>query len=99
MNNDFVAEILRATGSLRSADPAGVTAIIQNALAAAGLTGSVGDGPSGNPKPAIHEPDTLPGGVEYGNVHFPPRIARMRKPLGEVVRTLERVEKGWGSKE
>ena len=36
MNNDYVAEMLRATGSLRSGDPAGVTAIIQNALAAAG---------------------------------------------------------------
>ena len=53
MNNDYVAEILRATGSLRSGDPAGVTAIIQNALAAAGLTGSVGDGPSGNPNLGI----------------------------------------------
>ena len=53
MNNDYVAEILRATGSLRSGDPAGVSAIIQNALAAAGLTGSVGAGPSGNPNPGI----------------------------------------------
>ena len=59
MNNDYVAEILRATGSLRSGDPAGVTAIIQNALAAAGLTGSVGDGPSGNPNPGIHAPHSL----------------------------------------
>ena len=48
MNNDNVAEILRATGSLRSGDPAAVSAIIQNALAAAGLTGSVGVGPSAN---------------------------------------------------
>ena len=59
MNNDYVAEILRATGSLRSGDPAGVTAIIQNALAAAGLTGSVGAGPSGNPNPGIQLPQTL----------------------------------------
>ena len=51
MNNDYVAEILRATGSLRSGDPAGVSAIIQNALAAAGLTGSVGDGAFGQPEP------------------------------------------------
>ena len=59
MNNDYVAEILRATGSLRSGDPAGVTAIIQNALAAAGLTGSVGAGPSGNPNPGIQLPQTF----------------------------------------
>ena len=52
MNNDYVAEILRATGSLRSGDPAAVSAIIQNALAAAGLTGSVGVGPSANANPA-----------------------------------------------
>ena len=37
--NDYVAEILRAAGSLRSGDPAGVTAIVQNALALAGLSG------------------------------------------------------------
>ena len=32
MNTDYVAEILRATGSLRSGDPAAVSAIIQNHL-------------------------------------------------------------------
>ena len=58
MNNDYVAEILRATGSLRSGDPAAVSAIIQNALAAAGLTGSVGAGPSGNPNLGIQLPQT-----------------------------------------
>ena len=59
MNNDYVAEILRATGTLQSGDPAGVTAIIQNALAAAGLTGSVGAGPSGNPNPGIQLPQAF----------------------------------------
>ena len=49
MNTDYVAEILRATGTLQSGDPAGVSAIIQNALAAAGLTGSLGNGASGDP--------------------------------------------------
>ena len=63
MNNDYVAEILRATGSLRSGDPAGVTAIIQNALAAAGLTGSVGVGPSGNPNPGIQLPQAFRPGA------------------------------------
>ena len=51
MNNDYVAEILRATGTLRSGDPAGVSAIIQNALAAAGLTGSVWRRAFGRPEP------------------------------------------------
>lgn len=37
MSNDFVAEILRATGTLRSGDPAGATAVIQAALAAGGI--------------------------------------------------------------
>jgi hypothetical protein len=39
MNDDFVAEILRATGAMRSGDPSGATDIIQAALAAGGLTG------------------------------------------------------------
>ena len=60
MNNDFVAEILRATGSLRSGDPAGVTDIIQNALSAAGLTGSDGAGPLNAPHPGIQPPRTRP---------------------------------------
>ena len=93
MNNDFVAEILRATGSLQSGDPAGVTAIIQNALAAAGLTGSVGDGPSGNPNPGIHVPQTLTPGAGHG---APPRTDRLRKPLSEVVRTLRAGANGLG---
>ena len=49
MNMTYVAEILRATGSLQSGDPAGVTAIIQNALAAAGLTGADGGRGLGRP--------------------------------------------------
>ena len=59
MNNDFVAEILRATGSLRSGDPAGVTAIIQNALAAAGLTTSTGARAQGSPISSFHLPQIL----------------------------------------
>ena len=76
-NNDFVAEILRATGTLQSGDPAGVTAIIQNALAAAGLTGAPG---------AVPRALRTPPGVEAPSL--PPRAERLRKPLSEVVRTL-----------
>src|SRR5687767_2463377 len=88
MNNEYVAEILRATASLRSRDPAGVTAIIQNALAAAGLAGSVGDEPSGNPNAGIQLPQMFLPGTGRGAEHLPPRTDRLRKPLSEVVRTL-----------
>ena len=88
MNDDYVAEILRATGSLRSGDPAGVSAIIQNALAAAGLTGPVGAEPSGNPNLGTHVPHSLTRGAYQGAENFPLRPDRMRKPLSEVVRTL-----------
>ncbi|MCG6121554.1 MAG: PHB depolymerase family esterase [Microvirga sp.] len=84
MNNDYVAEILRATGSLRSGDPAGVNAIIQNALAAAGLTGSVA-APSTAANPG-GEP--LRAGPDEGAKRLPSRAERMRKPLGEVVELL-----------
>jgi poly(hydroxyalkanoate) depolymerase family esterase len=92
MNNDYVAEILRATGTLQSGDPADVTAIIQNALAAAGLVGSVDAGPSGNPNPGLQLPQAFRPGAE----HLPPRADRLRKPLSEVVRTLRSGGMGLG---
>jgi hypothetical protein len=49
MNDDFVAEILRATGAMRSGDPSGATDIIQAALAAGGLTAQPGLGAHGGP--------------------------------------------------
>ena len=81
MSDDYVAEILRATGSLRAGDPAGVSAIIQSALAAAGLTGSVGVGASGRPKPGFNMPHTVQLSAGQGLEHLPPRTERMRKPL------------------
>ena len=96
MDNDYVAGILRATGSLRSGDPKGVTAIIQNALAAAGLTGSVGVGPSGDPNPGIQLPQTFRPGASHGAELLPPRTDRLRKPLSEVVRTLRAGGMGLG---
>jgi len=92
MNNDYVAEILRATGTLQSGDPAGVTAIIQNALAAAGLTGSVDAGPSGNPNPGLQPPQAFRPGAE----RLPPRTDRLRKPLSEVINTLRSGGMGLG---
>ena len=89
MNNDYVADILRATGTLRSGDPAGVTAIIQNALAAAGLTGSGAADSSDYPNPGIQRPQAFRGGADHGAGHLPPRSDRLRKPLGEVVRALQ----------
>jgi len=80
MNNRLVAEILRATGSLRSGDPASVTAIIQNALGAAGLTSSRSSRPSST--------QTLPPRADLETTHFLSRTDRMRRPLSEVIRTL-----------
>jgi poly(hydroxyalkanoate) depolymerase family esterase len=96
MNNDYVAEILRATGALRSGDPAGVTAIIQNALAAAGLTRSLGGDPSSHPNAVIQLPQAFRAGVGPGAERLPPRSERLRKPLGEVVRTLRAGRMGQG---
>lgn len=47
MKEGFVAEILRAAGTLRAGDPAGATDIIQAALAAGGLTAPAGGAPDG----------------------------------------------------
>ncbi|AXC50596.1 esterase [Paracoccus suum] len=83
MRTDHVAEILRATGSLRSGNPAGVTDIVRNALAIAGLPGPATAGAEGTS--ALH---VTPQTTAAPRVGRPPRIARLRKPLGEVVRTL-----------
>ena len=96
MNNDFVADILRATGSLRSGDPAGVTDIIQNALSAAGLTGSNGAGPSNAQYPGIQMSQTRLSGAGHGADLLPPRTDRLRKPLSEVIQTLRSGGMGQG---
>lgn len=93
MTTDHVAEILRAAGTLRSGDPAGVSAIVQNALALAGLSGLEGTAASGNPACEIRTPrPALPHreGVALPRLH----AERLRKPLGEVVRTLQAGGKG-----
>ncbi len=104
MNNDFVAEILRATGSLRSGDPSGATAIIQAALAAGGLASS-GIGPKdmgdGFRMPQQADGHTIEGTLapdrpDDADVHRPAafRGRRLRKPLGEVLHTLTEGRKG-----
>ena len=108
MNNDFVAEILRATGTLRSGDSSGATAIIQAALAAGGLapSGSEPQGTGGGfrmPERAdVHTiegtlaPDeaTDPGGNGYSLEAD--RGRRLRQPLGDVLRTLGEGRRGLG---
>jgi poly(hydroxyalkanoate) depolymerase family esterase len=94
MNNDHVAEILRATGSLRSANPDGVAAIIQRSLALAGLTAGEHGASS---DPATGAPATY--GLPPGAAQWAPRpasVGRLRKPLGEVVQTLRSGHKGLG---
>ena len=89
MNNDFVAEILRATNSLRSGDPAGATAVIQAALAAAGLTSpDSGTAPAG---PTFEWPEHSAKTTDTAGRRHPGetrRGPRLKRPLGEVVRTL-----------
>ena len=91
MTKDHVAEILRATETLRSGDPAGATAIIQNALALAGLTATTGDNASNQGVRSV-----TPLGMPLPNAGAPARStdARLRKPLGEVVRTLQEAKNG-----
>ena len=91
--NDYVAEILRATGAARSGDPAGVTAIVQNALALAGLGGPGGVIAAGNPAPAGQAPEILLPRENYSEI-FPARTERLHKPLGEVIRMLQEGGKG-----
>ena len=91
--NDYVAEILRATGTLRSGDPAGVTAIVQNALTLGGLSGAEGTVAPANPANGIRMRMTaLPG--PDGTAPPPLRAERLHKPLGEIVRALQEAGKG-----
>jgi poly(hydroxyalkanoate) depolymerase family esterase len=109
MNSDFVAEILRATGSLRAGDPSGATDIIQAALAAGGLTSSAASASPGNagawaPRRTVDASyiegtlvedapnDTTAGGAGPKL----PGSQRLRRPLGEVLRTLKEGRKGLG---
>ncbi|HUE96653.1 MAG TPA: PHB depolymerase family esterase, partial [Longimicrobiaceae bacterium] len=110
MSKDFVAEILRATGSLRAGDASGATAIIQAALAAGGLASS--DAVAGAAREGFRRPQdagrTIEGtlapdvsdraGRAGSKVHrpAPSRGRRLHKPLGEVLRTLAEGRKGLG---
>ena len=87
MTTDYVTQIIRAAGSLRSGDPAGVTAIVQNALALAGLA------PTGDPRATPRIPQALP--PDPGRAaHRPDQPGRLRKPLGEVVRVMRDIKAG-----
>ena len=93
MTTDYVAEILRATGTLRSGDPAGVTAIVQNALALAGLKDSGSGIAVGDPTKTMQMPQALLPGLGHTG-HHSSGTNRLRKPLGEVIRTLKEAGKG-----
>ena len=93
MTTDYVAEILRATGTLRPGDPAGVTAIVQNALALAGLKDSGSGIAVGDPTKTMQMPQALLPGLGHTG-HHSSGTNRLRKPLGEVIRTLKEAGKG-----
>jgi poly(hydroxyalkanoate) depolymerase family esterase len=93
MTDPFVAEILRATGTLRAGDPAGATAIIQAALAAGGLR--PGHTPAAPPprRGSTPAPGAAAGHIIEGTVipadatpTAPPE--RPRRPLGATLRAL-----------
>lgn len=106
MNNDFVAEILRATGSLRAGDPAAATDIIQAALAAGGLSSLPKGSPCGTRE--RETPETLvlsadgalvedgPTDAAAAGRPQPIRNQRLHLPLGKVLRTLTDGRKGLG---
>jgi poly(hydroxyalkanoate) depolymerase family esterase len=108
MTDDFVAEILRATDTLRSGDPSGATAIIQAALAAGGLAPSPSDPKTSEAAPRISpradiqtiEHTATPGGPDRARERLSPRgcghATRPRRPLGEVLRTLAKGRKAIG---
>lgn len=105
MNKDFVAEILRATGSLRAGDPAGANDIIRAALAIGGLAspatsqtdpvagaGRAHAAAAAGPAPYIDgtlvDEDPEGAGPSGGRAE-PHWNERLRRPLGEVLRTLK----------
>ncbi len=113
MNNDFVAEILRATGSLRSGDPSGATDIIQAALAAGGLSSSAAFSGGRIPGAAKSRRAAGPDApfIEGTLVEEGPddvasgaprpdrgRSERLHRPLAEVLRTLTEGRKDLGLK-
>jgi len=87
MKEGFVAEILRAAGTLRSGDPAGVTDIIRASLAAGGLARQGAAAAAVGPQATAERTS----GPKAGEDQPPPqrkRSARPRKSLGETVRIL-----------
>ena len=93
MTTDYVAEILRATGTLRSGDPASVSAIVQNALALAGLKDSGNGIAAGASAKTTQMPRALLPSLGLTK-HHSSGSGRLRKPLGEVIRTLQEGGKG-----
>ena len=107
MKEGFVAEILRAAGTLRSGDPGGATDIIRAALAAGGLAtpnNAASDGRSWSSQPKAERSSGGQAGQavnadqaqrrrDSADVRpepaAEPRGHRLRKSLGETVRTLK----------
>lgn len=93
MKEGFVAEILRAAGTLRSGDPAGATDIIRASLAAGGLA-NVGNADAGAASEGGRT--TPPDGPQVGRKRSaaaeqpatPPRRG-LRKSLGDTIRHLK----------
>lgn len=105
MKDRFVAEILRAAGTLRSGDPAGATDIIRAALGAGGLATAPGGAPDGSLRSSPATADRSSGGRKGRAIDADearrdsaevrpeqsagPQRHGRRKSLGETVRSLK----------
>ena len=105
MNSDFARAMHRATASVRAQDLAEATAIIQAALAGpaawedAGSAHATASAGSLHIDPAAEDAELVEGPREAARPDRHPlqaRHARLRRPLGEVVRTLREGRRSLG---
>lgn len=89
MKEGFVAEILRATGTLRSGDPAGATDIIRAALAAGGLAHHGVASAAVEPQATAERSSGARAGEDQPPLQRT-RPAGLRKSLGETIRMLSK---------
>lgn len=95
MTRHSVAELLRATGGLRSGDPAAVAAVVRQSLALAGLAEAPGTAPATAGSPAairaIIEQSLAQAGLgptAPGAGHTGPDLSSPRQSLGAVINSL-----------
>jgi poly(hydroxyalkanoate) depolymerase family esterase len=102
MNSDFARAMHRATASVRAQNLSEATAIIQAALAVPVFreAASAAAASAGSPRidPAVEDAESVEGPSRTVHLYRGPRRspARVRRPLGEVVRTLREGRRSLG---